>query len=47
MDKVYTRFQTKRGKTLPVEAAHTNMAYVREYPPGFSQVTLLSVSHGY
>ena len=29
------RFQTKNGaKTLPDLAAHTHMAYLREYPPG-------------
>ena len=33
-------FTPRRGKPLPVGAAHTNMAY-------FSQVTWLSVSHGY
>ena len=34
MGKVYTRFLTKTAqKTLPVGAAHTNIAYIREYPP--------------
>ena len=33
--KVYTRFQTTTvQKTLPDGAAHTYIAYVREYPPG-------------
>ena len=26
-------FRPKRPKTLPVGAAHTYMAYIREYPP--------------
>ena len=31
---MYTRFQTKTApKPLPDGAAHTNMAYIREYPP--------------
>ena len=35
MGKVQTRFQTKTAqKTLPDGAAHTYIAYVREYPPG-------------
>ena len=36
MDKVYTRFQTKTAQTtLPDGAAHTYIAYIREYPsPG-------------
>ena len=31
----HTRFETKMGKvyTLPDGAAHTYMAYIREYPP--------------
>ena len=34
MGKVYTRFQSKTAqKTLPIEAAHTYKAYIREYPP--------------
>ena len=34
MGKVCTRFQSKIGaKTLPDGAAHTYMAYIREYPP--------------
>ena len=34
MDKVYTCFYTKTAqKTLPDGAAHTYMAYIREYPP--------------
>ena len=34
MGKVYTRFQTKNGaKTILFGAAHTYMAYIREYPP--------------
>ena len=34
MGKVYTRFQTRNGaKTVPDGAAHTHMAYIREYPP--------------
>ena len=37
MGKVYTRFQTKTGaKTLPDGAAHTYIAYIREYTPGIS-----------
>ena len=33
MGKGYTRFQTKTAqKTLPDGAAHTYMAYIREYP---------------
>ena len=33
MGKVYTRFKTKNGaRTLPYGAAHTYMAYIREYP---------------
>ena len=33
MDKVYTCFQTKTAqKTPPLGAAHTYMAYLREYP---------------
>ena len=35
MGKVYTRFQTKTGKTPPDGAAHTHIARIREYsPPG-------------
>ena len=35
MGKIYTRFQTKKAqKTLPDLAAHTYIAYIREYPPG-------------
>ena len=34
MGKVYTRFQTKTAqKPLPDGAAHTYMAYIRDYPP--------------
>ena len=34
MGTAYTRFQTKTAqKPLPDGAAHTYMAYVREYPP--------------
>ena len=34
MGKVYTGFQTKNGaKTLPDGAAHTHVAYIREYHP--------------
>ena len=34
MGKVYTLFQTKTAqKTLPDGAAHTYMAYIKEYPP--------------
>ena len=42
-------FRPTRGQnpTLSFGAAHTHMAYIREYPPGFSQATLLSVIHGY
>ena len=50
MGKVYTSFQTKT-KTLPDAAAHTYIAYIREYPrpacrgPNISsQITLLSTT---
>ena len=34
MGKVYTHFQTKNSaKTIVFGAAHTYMAYIREYPP--------------
>ena len=35
MGKVYTRFQTKTEQKPPTPdgAAHTYMAYIREYPP--------------
>ena len=35
MDKVYTRFSSDQNgaKTLPDGAAHTYIAYIREYPP--------------
>jgi len=34
MGKVYTRFSDQNGaKTLPDGAAHTHIAYIREYPP--------------
>ena len=36
MGKIHTRFQTKRRKNIPFGAIHTSMAYIREYPPGFS-----------
>ena len=32
----WTNFRPKRGKTLPDGAAHTNMVYIREYPPGLN-----------
>ena len=36
MGKVYTRFLDQKGpKSLSNGAAHTYMAYVRDYPPGF------------
>ena len=35
MGKAYTRFQTKTAqKADPNGAAHTDTAYLREYPPG-------------
>ena len=42
-------FRPTRGQnpTLSFGAAHTHMAYIREYPPGFSQAALLNVIHGY
>ena len=33
MGKVYTRLDQNGAKTLPDGAAHTYMAYIREYPP--------------
>ena len=35
MDNVYTRFSSDQNgaKTLPDGAAHTYIAYIREYPP--------------
>ena len=38
MGKLYTRFHTKTAqKTLPFKAAHTYMAYIKEYPSPRSQ----------
>ena len=41
--QILTRFQTKKrnfphpfSKTLPYVAAHTYIAYIREYPPGYN-----------
>ena len=35
MEKVYTRFQTKTAQNpVPDGAAHTYMAYIKEYPRG-------------
>jgi len=35
MVKIYTLFQTKKAKkTIPFGAAHTYIAYIREYFPG-------------
>ena len=34
MGRVYTHFQTKRVDNQTIGAAHTHMAYMREYPPG-------------
>ena len=47
MDKSVYPFSDQNGaKTLPDGAAHTYMAYMREYPPGVlpSQVFLIYVT---
>ena len=39
MDQVYKPFSDRNGaKTLPFRAAHTSMAYIREYPQGGLQI---------
>ena len=43
MDQVYKPFLDRNGaKTLPFRAAHTSMAYVREYPPEAFRYTAVS-----
>ena len=43
MDQVYKPFLDRKGaKTLPFKAAHTSMAYIREYPPGAFRYTAVS-----
>ena len=43
MDQVYKPFLDRKGaKTLPFRAAHTSMAYIREYPPGAFRYTAVS-----
>ena len=36
MGKIYIRFQTKTAQALPDRAAHTYIAYIREYLPGLA-----------
>ena len=43
MGQVYKPFSDRNGaKTLPFRAAHTSMAYVREYPPEAFRYTAVS-----
>ena len=43
MGQVYKPFLDRKGaKTLPFRAAHTSIAYIREYPPGAFRYTAVS-----
>ena len=46
MGKVYTPFSDQKGpKIIPFGAAHTYMAYIREYPPCDVRVAACGVLH--
>ena len=46
MGRVYTRFQTKRVDNQTIGAAHTHMAYMREYPPGCTAIIYFRLDRG-
>ena len=47
MGKIYTRLRLKRFKNPTFEAAHTYMAYVREYSPGGGCMAFPSINSSY